>query len=422
MSGSATIRKRYLLIAGFPALVFLISQLVLREYGEPFDVMPERLAEFDVYKEGAARISTLAAFMLFVGGATAALSFFAYTLKMFDWPRRWMMAAAMVGLAVSALVVGERVHGRSAEQYIGASFACLVSNYTKGQSDAAGAREKAEAQAAADAAKKKAAADADAAKKKAEAAGRARTASGGQPTPNAAAVPATAAATGSAPAAEPKAPAGVPVKYLPAAAKECSGDGIERMRALEGLQALAIVFAFSSLVFGAICCLAAPADDSASAREQEPSEEARLEGTAGDPTVPAPPAPPPPNPAPGHWEVQSEWLNTYLYLSGLLLGTVVLFLNAYLRWPAYALVDPKGFEAYTSALLAFYGFTFTVMLAAFYIPVALLLSRKVKKQAQSGAPQAPDAFKGPVQLIKILLGIFSPALAGMLPNILDKIV
>ena len=415
MSGSATIQKRYLLIAGFPAAVFLISQLVLRLYGEPFDVPPERLAEFDVYKEGAARISTLAAFMLFVGGAAAALSFFLYTLKMFDWPRRWMMAAAMVGLAISALVVGERVHGRSAEHYIGTSFACLVSNYTKDQSDAAGAQEKAEAKAAADAAKKKA---------QSEAAG-ARTASRGQPRRSAADVKATAGATGSTPAAQPKAPKGVPVKYLPAVAKECSGDGIERMRALEGLQALTIVFAFSSLVFGAICCLAVPAGDPVSARESKPFEEERLQGTAKDPaepTAPAPPAPAPPNPEPGHWEVQSEWLNTYLYLSGLLLGTVVLFLNAYLRWPAFALVDPKGYEAYTSALLAFYGFTFTVMLAAFYIPVALLLSRKVKKQAQAGSPGAPDAFKGPVQLIKILLGLFSPALAGMLPNILDKIV
>ncbi|HEX9963451.1 MAG TPA: hypothetical protein VGB04_00525 [Allosphingosinicella sp.] len=423
MWSAATIRKRDVAIAVLPALVFLISQLVLREYAEPFNVPPERLAKFDVYKEGAARISTLAAFMLFVGGASAALLFFAYTLKMFNWLGRGLMAAAMVALALSAVIAGEWIHGRSAEQYIGTSFACLASNYSKAQSDAAGSRE--EAVAKAEAAKKKAEAkaEAEAAKKKAEAeaAARPRTAAQGERPRDAEAAPRAASATGAKPAAEPKMLPGVPVKYLPAVPKKCSGKGIERMRSLEWWQAFAVVFAFSALVFGAICCLATPARASGDAGEAEAARDQRLADPERDPASPALPRTDP-EPEPGHWEAQSEWLNTYLYLSALLLGTVLIFLNAYLRWPAFALVDPKPYETYASALLAFYGFTFTVMLAAFYIPVAVLLSRKVKKQSQTGAPGAPDAFKGPVQLIKILLGLFSPALAGMLPNILDKIV
>lgn len=416
MPARATIRYRYMLIAALPALVFIISQLVLREYGQPLDELPERLAEFDVFKEGGARISMLAAFMLFVGGASAALLFFVYTLKMLDWFDRGLMAMAMVVLALSAIVVGERAHGRGAEDYIGKKFACVASDYTKAQSDAARSKEKVEAEAAA--LKKKA---------EAEAAASGRTATQRQQPRGSTPARPAAPATETTPPEQVSIPPGVLVKHVrPEVPENCSGKAIERMRDLEKWQVIAVVFAFSALVFGAICCLAKPVvEPRAETSAGADGGTGAVAGAAATPAAAAPAAPAPaPDPELQHWEAQSEWLNTYLYLSALLLWTVLLFLNAYLRWPAFALVTPKPYEDYTSALLAFYGFTFTVMLAAFYIPVAVLLSSKVKARAKTadGAGKLPDAFKGPVQLLKILLGLFSTALAGTVPGILDKLV
>ena len=63
------------------------------------------------------------------------------------------------------------------------------------------------------------------------------------------------------------------------------------------------------------------------------------------------------------------------------------------------------------------------MLASFYIPVATILTGKVKalKPAAQGESKLPDAFKGPLQPLKIVLGLFSTALAGALPSIIDMI-
>ena len=125
-----------------------------------------------------------------------------------------------------------------------------------------------------------------------------------------------------------------------------------------------------------------------------------------------------------HWERQSEWLNTYLYLSALLLGAALIFMSALLRWPSYVLLQREGFDAYVGSMLSYYGFVFTVMLAAFYIPVAAILSGKTKASARAAGREAklPDAFKGPLQIIKIVLGLFSTAIAGTIPGLLDFVL
>ncbi len=117
-----------------------------------------------------------------------------------------------------------------------------------------------------------------------------------------------------------------------------------------------------------------------------------------------------------YWEHQSAWLNTYLYLSALLLGTGLLFVGTFLRWPSFLLLDPKSYDAHVGAMVAYYGFTFTVMLAAFYIPVATILANRVQARIRDAA-KLPEAFKGPVQILKILLGLASPTLVGVLPQL-----
>lgn len=345
----AGLDPRYLLIALLPALVFILNKWVITTYAMPYDVPPLRLAEFDVDREAAGRIGMLATFMLFTGAALAALLFFAYTLRMFDWRGRAMPFLAFLGMAFSAQLVAGYGGSRDAHEYAGRSLACLAASYNKGDSDSA---REAEARAIAAAPRPKAQEN------------------------------------------------GVAVASLPYG-RPCQNDQFEQIRRLGAWQFLGVTFSFAGLVIGAICCLATwPGTAPTSGQEA-----ARVAGELQ------------------HWETQSEWLNTYLYLAALLLGTALVFINAFLRWPAYVMLDPARYYEHSAALVSFYGVVFTIMLASFYIPVATILAGKVKalKPAAPGESKLPDAFKGPLQILKIVLGLFSTALAGALPGIIDLI-
>jgi hypothetical protein len=368
----ASLNPLYLAIALLPAAVFLINQAVLQSYGAPLDVGPARIAAFDSYKEGTARISTLAAFILFIGAATAALLFFGYTLRMLGARARWLMIFAFAGLSAAALLAQHQVTGRNAEDYIGRTLACVALGYDKAQSDLA------------------------------------------RSTEQAAARPPMAAL-----------PADVDVARLQVP-RPCPQARFEPLHGLMAVQALAMIMAFSALVFGAICCLAERPGGSVtgSASAAAAAEPGPVAVPGQTPTAPAGAAIPTGAALDlDHWERQSEWLNTYLYLSALLLGTALVFMGALLRWPSYILVQHDAFDAYVGSLLSYYGFTFTVMLAAFYLPVALFLLGKTRASATASGREAkaPKAFKGTVQLLKIVLGLFSTAIAGVLPNILGFI-
>lgn len=352
-ANKAWLNPRYLLIALLPALVFTFSAVVIAVYATPMDVPPLKFAEFDVNKEGAARVGALAAFMLFMGAALAALLFFSYTLRMFDWRGRVMPFLAFLAMAFAALLVSSIGEGGEPHDFSGRSLACFAAGYNEAQSGAS-----------------------------------------------------------------PQRPLNiVAIAHLPTWLP-CSNQRFETMRSLGLWQFWGVVFSFASLVLGAICCLATrppaqPAGKAASRAISPPAPGS----TPGD--EPAPPD----DPELQHWERQSQWLNTYLYLAAFLLAAALLFINAYLRWPAYVLTDATAYHQHTAALVSYYGIVFSIMLAAFYIPVATILAGKVQalKPATSGESKLPDAFKGPFQILKIVLGLFSTALAGALPGILDLI-
>lgn len=166
----------------------------------------------------------------------------------------------------------------------------------------------------------------------------------------------------------------------------------EDMNWLLKLNKWGVLLGLMSLVIGSILCLAGPADD------------ARWSVSR----------------AVAHYEEQSERLNTYLYLSALLLVTGLLFISAVFRWPTHALLPGTSYEAHADALTAYYGFSYTIVIAAFYIPVAVILSARVKalKPAKEGAASGvPDAFTGPLQVLKIATAIFSTSLAGIVSGL-----
>lgn len=351
---------RYFAIALLPALIFFINLWLLAGYAEPPDVLPARIAEFAAYKEATARISVLAALMLFAGAAVAALLFFAVSVRAIESRQRWVLIACLVALALAAAISGNFVRGKTAVDYAGSSLTQLSAGYDQVRSDAARAAEKRRVEAEA---KRPPATDPARPQLK----------------------PAPAAM---------QLPNGVAVGLLPRQDKQAQ-TRFAAMTALQRWQFEATTFAFAALIMAAILCLAGPV----------PAAAAYAPSTRADELQ--------------HWEQQSERLNYCLYLSALLLGTSLLFINAFLSWPGYVLTEHADYDAYIRILVAYYGFTFTVMLASFYIPVAAILTARVK--ALSANTQGPNAFQGPLQILKIVLGLFSTSLAGVLPALIDKL-
>ena len=351
---NSLLNRRYLLIALLPTLVFGVSQVLLKYYGEPWDILPARLAEFEAYKEGAARMAVLGAFMLCFGAALAGLLFFAASLRRFGRNEAGLMITGFLMLAGAAVLTQQVVIGRPAEEYAGLRLFCLAAGPDPVRIDRAGFDEAA-----------------------APGADRAR------------------AARAAAQSRQPAVTTDVAAGRLSRQAK-CPYPRFERIRLLLALQFQGTALAFAGLVFAGIFCLAGPG------RSASPPRSDPASASGGDAR---------------HWERQSVQLNTSLYLAALLLGTNLLFIHAFLRWPSFLLADPQGRNAYVDTMVSFYGFSFSSMLAAYYIPVAALLA--VRAQKDDGG--LPEAFKGPTQIVKIVLGLSSTAFAGALPDILDLV-
>ena len=171
----------------------------------------------------------------------------------------------------------------------------------------------------------------------------------------------------------------------------CSNARFKQLRTLLDVQKIATMLVVAALALGAICCLAAPPGAS-------PTAEEKL----------------------AHFQAQSNRLNIYLYLSAAVLVAGLLFVAAYAHWPSYALTVSTHYDAHANAFAAYLGFSYTLLIGSFYGPVAALLSAKVAalKPAAGNESGLPEAFKGPMQVLKIVSAIFSTALAGILPAIL----
>jgi hypothetical protein len=376
--GRAEIPARYFAIALLPAAMFLINLFVLWLYADPPNPLPARIAEFAAYKEASARIGVLATLMLFAGAAVAALLFFFVCLRTINRQGRRIIGGCFLGLAVTAALSGILIKNRTTVAYAGSSLTRVAAAYDKERSDSARAAEKKGMEAGLP----------------------------GGPSP--------AGAEGKVAPKPKKLADGVAVDILAKQGKP-GQTRLARMTALQMVQFIVTTLAFAALIMAAILCLAEPPArplaESSSDSAGESSQRTESERLAAQAAMLR------------HWERQSSWLNHCLYLSALLLGTCLLFINAFLRWPGFVLTEHGDYDAYIATLVSYYGFTFTVMLASFYIPVAAILTDRVKRLSAStqGETKLPNAFQGPLQILKIVLGLFSTSLAGVLPAIIDKL-
>ena len=85
-----------------------------------------------------------------------------------------------------------------------------------------------------------------------------------------------------------------------------------------------------------------------------------------------------------NWRFQLERLKTYNYIGASLLVIGVLLFKAWANYPAWALVveqDQQSFNALVNATVVFMGVEFTIILSAYALPVALILSRRANEIA-----------------------------------------
>jgi hypothetical protein len=168
----------------------------------------------------------------------------------------------------------------------------------------------------------------------------------------------------------------------------CGNKRFKQLRFMLNTHKYALMLCIAAVGLGSICCLAALPGNAHTDEEEL-----------------------------AHYEAQSGRLNIYLYLSALFLMTALFFVAAYARWPSYALLSNAAYEGHVNAFVAYLGFSYSLLIASYYVPVAAILAANYKKAGKDKAG-LPDAFEGPVQLLKIVSAVSSTALAGSLPAVL----
>lgn len=118
---------------------------------------------------------------------------------------------------------------------------------------------------------------------------------------------------------------------------------------------------------------------------------------------------------------QIERLNLILYLAAFTLVCGLLFLSAYLRYPAYALTGPPAANYLKAAnnIVLFYGIGYSLFIASCYLPAATALSRRAAKVTR--APSTPATVQGALmttpQLLKIGLAVLAPVITGLIGEV-----
>jgi hypothetical protein len=173
--------------------------------------------------------------------------------------------------------------------------------------------------------------------------------------------------------------------------KRCSGvQKFEWFNRLNGAQLYLLLFILPAIVLGAISCLAGLPDMA---------------------------------------RAQARRLDTYMYLAAALLVCGLLFLSAILRWPGYAFreADLASYTAHVSGYVLYWGVAYSLVIASFYVPVAILLSNAIRRLPKSDEPvgqgskqpkTAASASPEPLDALKVAAAVFAPAIAGLIGEIL----
>ena len=187
-----------------------------------------------------------------------------------------------------------------------------------------------------------------------------------------------------------------PIRRLPPAVvaeparKRCAGvEKFDWFNRLNGAQLYLLLLVLPAIVLGAVSCLAG---------------------------------------LPGLARAQAKRLDTYMYLAAALLVCGLLFLSAILRWPGYAFrgADLASYTAHVSGYVLYWGIAYSLVIAAFYVPVAIILSGAMRKSGPVEPGQgdatttkaAASASPQPLDALKVAAAVFAPAITGLIGEIL----
>jgi len=168
---------------------------------------------------------------------------------------------------------------------------------------------------------------------------------------------------------------------------DCPENAIPRlmrlMWQLNFVQRLLLALVSPALVLGTIACLALPPPRAPKPKGQSPADRLKI----------------------------------HLYLTAALFVSGLLFLSALLRWPAFAF-QGAGHDAYLAhvdAFVLYWGVTYTLYIASYYVPVALLLTAQGKR---AGVDEDKLPAGQLLDWTKTLAALFAPAIVGLLGNVI----
>lgn len=151
---------------------------------------------------------------------------------------------------------------------------------------------------------------------------------------------------------------------------------------------ICMLISVPAVILGAISCLAAPASNLPSGTRQSLRDH------------------------------QQRRLQRYLRLSALMLTAGLLFMMAWMRWPVFALPagESEAFLEQVNAVSLYFGVNFSLVIIAYYVPVAALLQARQGELAEDDE-DGEDAVYGP--LFTKILTVAAPALVGAAAPLID---
>jgi hypothetical protein len=118
---------------------------------------------------------------------------------------------------------------------------------------------------------------------------------------------------------------------------------------------------------------------------------------------------------------QTERLNIFLYLSAFIMVSGLLFLSAALHWAGHGLqgADLNVYRQHVNALILFFGISYSLFIASYYVPVSLVLAeQRPARAASAGEKEGGDVAYSPFTLLRVAATVFAPALVGLLGEVM----
>ena len=136
-----------------------------------------------------------------------------------------------------------------------------------------------------------------------------------------------------------------------------------------------------------------------------------------------------------HLKMQMRVLKTIVGLGSALMVAGVVHMVAWLSWPAALLQEQRGIEAisdFAQAMGLYWGVTFSLVIAAFYLPAAFAIHRRAEACYRAGATHADETevqawlrqnglAMAPAQQFPAFLAMFAPLLAEPIGSLLARV-